>query len=99
MTALSKNEITSAVVKSVGVSKQDAAQAVEHFFNVLSALFAEGKAVKLSGFGNFSVKSKKARPGRNPKTGHAVEICARRVLTFKAGLKLKKQIESDVKTK
>ena len=71
-----------------GLSKRDAQQMVESFFSVIHETLAQGEEVHISGFGNFKLRDKVGRPGRNPRTGKAALIAARRVVTFKAGHKL-----------
>ncbi|MCX7116125.1 MAG: integration host factor subunit alpha [Gammaproteobacteria bacterium] len=94
MTALSKAEISNSLTREFEISNKDASLAVDCFFDVLSGVLVEGQDVKISGFGNFVVKEKKARPGRNPKTGEPVVVSERRVVTFKSGIKLKKYVGS-----
>ena len=69
---------------------------MEIFFDELKEALSNGKQVKLSGFGNFDLRDKKERPGRNPKTGESIPISARRVVTFKPGQKLKNKVEGYV---
>ncbi len=83
-----------ALCSQVGLSKIDAKEMVEHFFEEIRQMLESGQHVKLSRFGNFVLRDKCQRPGRNPKTGQAIPVQARRVVTFKPGLKLKSQIES-----
>ncbi|MBB71364.1 MAG: integration host factor subunit alpha [Legionellales bacterium] len=91
--ALTKADISERLAAKIGLNKREAKEVVECFFHeIIKGLVTEGE-VKLSGFGNFSTRDKKARPGRNPKTGEAVEISARRVVTFHAGQKLKTHVE------
>lgn len=78
-----------AKVSELGFSKHEALEKVEALLGEITTALAEHKNVKLSGFGNFNIKHKKARPGRNPKTGEAKEISARTVVTFHAGQTLK----------
>jgi integration host factor subunit alpha len=92
MSALSKAEIAQHLCEEMEVEKKISKQAVDCFFDVLSEHLIAGEAIKLSGFGNFVVRQKKERPGRNPKTGQAVKVVARRVATFKPGVKLKKLV-------
>lgn len=91
--ALTKIEIAENLVEKCGLDKRVAKQFVELFFEEIRLSLENGEEVKLSGFGNFSVREKKARPGRNPKTGESVDISARRVVVFKAGQKLKDRVE------
>ncbi|OGV33037.1 MAG: integration host factor subunit alpha [Legionellales bacterium RIFCSPHIGHO2_12_FULL_35_11] len=81
--------------EELNLSKSDAKLLVESFFEEIKYSLETGKHVKLSGFGNFILRDKPERPGRNPKTGEQVPVLARRVVTFKAGLKLKNKIEEN----
>lgn len=92
--ALTKIEIAENLVEKCGLDKRAAKQFVEQFFEEIRATLEKGEEVKLSGFGNFSVRDKKARPGRNPKTGEDVAVSARRVVSFKPGQKLRERIEN-----
>jgi len=97
--AVTKAELTEVLFDELGLNKREAKELVEQFFEeVISALVA-GDVVKLSGFGNFELRDKEQRPGRNPKTGEAIPISARRVVTFKAGQKLKMRVEGHVGSK
>lgn len=93
MTALTKAELSEHVFNVVGLNKRESKELVEHFFEQISHALEQGETVKLSGFGNFNLRDKSPRPGRNPKTGEPVTITARRVVTFKAGHKLKSRVE------
>ena len=77
----------------VGLNKRDAKDSVDTFFEEIRESLARGVEVKLSGFGNFQVRDKPPRPGRNPKTGEVIPIEARRVVTFHASQKLKGVVE------
>jgi len=92
--ALTKAELVQKLTDKLGINKREAKQIVEMFFNEIIQSLVNAGEVKLSGFGNFITRDKKARPGRNPKTGEAVEISARRVVTFHAGQKLKARVEA-----
>lgn len=94
MNALSKAEIAQTLSEKLKLAKQDAKNLVEHFFEELRHALEHGLHVKLSGFGNFMLRDKPQRPGRNPKTGEEIPVEARRVVTFKPGLKLKTKVES-----
>ncbi|KTC64529.1 integration host factor (IHF) alpha subunit (plasmid) [Legionella adelaidensis] len=94
MNALSKALIADTLCSNVALSKPDAKILVEEFFEEIRNALENGKHVKLSGFGNFTLRDKPTRPGRNPKTGQEIPVAARRVVTFKPGLKLKTKIES-----
>lgn len=96
MTAISKAMIADKLADKLGINKLDAQKIVNLFFEDLRETLARGEPIKLSGFGNFNLRDKGERPGRNPKTGEPVIISARRVVTFKQGLKLKKRIEKEV---
>lgn len=94
MTTLTKAELTEKLITRFNFSKNPANDLVNLLFSEVSNALAEGIEVKISGFGNFELKDKCARPGRNPKTGQDVEICARRVVTFKPGPKLRARLET-----
>ncbi|QLB21370.1 integration host factor subunit alpha [Vespertiliibacter pulmonis] len=96
--ALTKIDIAENLVERCGLDKRVAKQLVEQFFEEIQLSLEKGEEVKLSGFGNFLVRDKKARPGRNPKTGEDVAVSARRVVTFKPGQKLRERVE-DLKVK
>ena|SRR3990167_5800613 len=93
MNALSKATMAEVLCHEVGLSRPDSKMMVELFFEEIRAMLESGQHVKLSRFGNFILRDKDERPGRNPKTGLAVSVGARRVVTFKAGLKLKAKID------
>lgn len=93
--ALTKAEIAETLYEELGLNKREAKEFVEVFFNEISDVLVSGLDVKISGFGNFVLRDKKGRPGRNPKTGEDVEISARRVVTFRAGQKLKARVENN----
>jgi integration host factor subunit alpha len=83
-----------ALSDTVNLAKPDAKEMVEQFFEEVRVALEGGRHVKLSGFGNFVLRDKPQRPGRNPKTGEEIPVLARRVVTFKPGLKLKTKIEA-----
>jgi integration host factor subunit alpha len=91
---LTKAEMAELLFERVGLNKREAKDMVETFFDEIIEALSQGKSVKLSGFGNFQLRDKPQRPGRNPKTGEAIPISARRVVTFHASQKLKEQIDS-----
>ena len=93
MGALTKADIAEQLFDELGLNKREAKEVVELFFEEISRSLEDNIQVKLSGFGNFELKEKKERPGRNPKTGEDVPISARRVVTFHAGQKLKARVE------
>lgn len=92
--ALTKAEISDSLITSLGMNKRDAKEFVEYLFEALRHTLEEGESVKISGFGNFELRDKGQRPGRNPKTGQDVPISARRVVTFRPGQKLKARVEN-----
>lgn len=93
MNALSKAIMADTLCTELRFSKTEAKEMVENFFEELRYALEHGQHVKLSGFGNFTLRDKPQRPGRNPKTGEEIPVVARRVVTFKPGLKLKTKIE------
>ncbi|MCB9799600.1 MAG: HU family DNA-binding protein [Candidatus Omnitrophica bacterium] len=90
---MNKGELVEAVAKSTELSKSKAAEAVNAAFDAIKASLKKGKKVSLIGFGNFSVKQRKARKGRNPQTGQSITIKARKVPAFSAGAELKKAVQ------
>ena len=94
MGALTKAELAEHLHTELALSKREAKAMVEAFFEEIRACLRENEQVKLSGFGNFDLRDKRERPGRNPKTGEEVTISSRRVVTFKSGLKLKSKLEA-----
>lgn len=92
--ALTKIEIAENLIEKYGLEKRVAKEFVELFFEEIRSALERGDSVKLSGFGNFSLREKKSRPGRNPKTGENVAVSARRVVVFKAGQKLRERVEN-----
>ncbi len=95
--ALTKMDLAEYLFDTLGLNKREAKELVELFFEEIRRSLEQGEFVKLSGFGNFNLRDKKERPGRNPKTGEEIPITARRVVTFRAGHKLKFRVESHVK--
>jgi integration host factor subunit alpha len=91
--ALTKAEVAEHLYEKVGLSKRDAKEMVEVFFEEIRETLEKGEQVKLSGFGNFDLREKSERPGRNPKTGEDIPISARKVVTFRPGQKLKSRVE------
>jgi integration host factor subunit alpha len=92
--ALTKAELAERLFEELGLNKREAKEVVEQFFEEIRASLESNEQVKLSGFGNFDLRDKKERPGRNPKTGEEIPINARRVVTFRPGQKLKARVES-----
>lgn len=98
--ALTKADLAEHLFNKLGLNKREAKELVELFYEEIRTCLARGEAVKLSGFGNFNLRDKSERPGRNPKTGEEIPITARRVVTFRAGHKLKSRVEQqDVEPK
>ena len=91
---VTKADIIEHLHNNLGLNKSECKILVEDFFQEIKTSLINNEEVKLSGFGNFELLNKKSRPGRNPKTGEEVTISARRVVTFKAGNKLRKKISS-----
>ncbi|MDR0217402.1 MAG: integration host factor subunit alpha [Enterobacteriaceae bacterium] len=96
--ALTKAEMSENLFEKLGISKRDAKDLVEMFFEEVRRSLENGEQVKLSGFGNFDLRDKNQRPGRNPKTGEDIPITARRVVTFRPGQKLKNKVEKALPT-
>lgn len=92
--ALTKADLAENLFENVGLNKRDAKETVEAFFEEIRKALESGEQVKLSGFGNFDLRDKSERPGRNPKTGEDIPITARRVVTFRPGQKLKARVET-----
>lgn len=90
---LTKAELAELLFQKVGLNKREAKDMVEMFFEEIRAKLEASEDVKLSGFGNFQLRDKTQRPGRNPKTGEEVAISARRVVTFHPSSKLKTLVE------
>tara|TARA_B100001105_G_scaffold209958_1_gene174381 strand:+ start:795 stop:1094 length:300 start_codon:yes stop_codon:yes gene_type:complete len=91
---LTKSDIVEDLNNEIGLNKREAKELVDLLFDDIKNLLSEGHEVKLSGFGNFQLRDKSPRPGRNPRTGEDVEISARRVVTFKSGQKLKESVKA-----
>lgn len=91
---IKKADIVEHLHVTLGLNKTESKEVVENFFAEIAEALVKNEDVKLSGFGNFELLNKKERPGRNPKTGEPVTISARKVVTFRAGQKLRKRISS-----
>lgn len=91
--ALTKAEMAEHLFDGIGLTKREAKELVEIFFNKVSAALENAQQVKISGFGNFELHDKNERPGRNPKTGEEIPVSARRVVTFRSGQKLRARVE------
>ncbi|WP_394808879.1 integration host factor subunit alpha [Nitrosomonas sp.] len=93
--ALTKAELADLLFENVGLNKREAKDMVESFYEEVRTALQNGEGVKLSGFGNFQLRAKPQRPGRNPKTGEEIPITARRVVTFHVSQKLKALVEKN----
>ena len=94
--ALIKAHLADLLFEQIGLNKRESKDMVEAFFELIANSLIEGQDMKISGFGNFQIRTKAPRPGRNPRTGEAIPIGARRVATFHASAKLKEQISGSV---
>jgi integration host factor subunit alpha len=92
--ALTKADMAESLFNELGLNKREARELVDVLFEDLRVSLMSGEQVKLSGFGNFDLRDKSQRPGRNPKTGEEIPISARRVVTFRPGQKLKSRVEA-----
>ncbi len=96
--ALTKADMAESLFNELGLNKREARELVDLCFHQLVACLASGEPVKLSGFGNFDLRDKKERPGRNPRTGEKIPVAARRVVTFRPGQKLQARVNADAGT-
>lgn len=94
VTTLTKADMVEHLYEQLGLNKREAKDLVEMFFEEVRLALGQGQNVKLSGFGNFMLRDKTQRPGRNPKTGEDIPVDARRVVTFRPGQKLKQRVEA-----
>ena len=94
--ALTKAALADMLYDNIGLNKREAKDMVEALFDIITGHLVSGDDVKITGFGNFQIRSKSSRPGRNPRTGEPVPIEARRVVTFHASPKLKEQVQTGV---
>ncbi len=92
--ALTKADLAEKLFEDLGLNKREAKEIVDAFFEEIRQALEANEQVKLSGFGNFDLRDKRQRPGRNPKTGEEIPILARRVVTFRPGQKLKVRVEA-----
>ena len=97
--ALTKADLVDSIHEKIGFSKKEAADIVELIFDTIKGALTDGDKIKISGFGNFVVREKRARTGRNPQTGQAIEISARRVLTFKPSQVLRTEVNDTLSGK
>ncbi len=91
---LTRADMAESLFNELGLNRKEARELIDSYFEELTASLAVGENVRLSGFGNFDLRDKKSRPGRNPQTGEKVPITARRVVTFRPGQKLKAQVQA-----
>jgi integration host factor subunit alpha len=91
--ALTKADISEHLFNAIGLTKREAKEIVEIYFQRVCGALESAQQVKLSGFGNFELHDKNERPGRNPKTGESIPVSARRVVTFRSGQKLRARVE------
>ncbi len=96
--SLTKADMADRLFDEVGLNKREAKEFVDAYFEMIRAALENGENVKLSGFGNFQLREKNQRPGRNPKTGEEIPISARRVVTFRPGQKLRARVEAYVES-
>jgi len=92
---MTKADIVQQIYEKVGFSKKESGEIVESVFSIIKRTLEKGEHVKISGFGNFMVRDKNSRKGRNPQTGEEIEISARKVITFKPSQVLKNNMNSD----
>ena len=97
--AMTKADIVEALYEKVGFSKKEAADLVELVFDTIKGSLSQGSKIKISGFGNFVVREKRSRVGRNPQTGQSIEISARRVLTFRPSQVLRAEVNASMEGK
>jgi integration host factor subunit alpha len=91
---MTKADIVEELYEKIGISKQEAARLTELFFDIMKEGLEKGEKVKISGFGNFVVRAKRSRRGRNPQTGDAITITPRKALTFKSSPLLKEALNT-----
>ena len=95
---LTKADIAERLTDKFNIDRQESKILVELFFEEIRVALEKGETVKLSGFGNFAIRDKNSRPGRNPKTGENVAITARRVVTFRPGIKFRERVEKNLES-
>ncbi len=93
--ALTKAQLADLLFDQIGLNKRESKDMIDAFFDLIASNLVDGTDVKISGFGNFQIRTKAPRPGRNPRTGESIQIDARRVVTFHASHKLKEQIQGE----
>jgi len=92
--ALTKAQLAEMLFEQIGLNKRESKDMIDAFFDLIAQSLVDGQDVKITGFGNFQIRTKAPRPGRNPRTGEFIPIEARRVVTFHASQKLKEQIQN-----
>jgi integration host factor subunit alpha len=92
---LTKAQLADLLFEQIGLNKRESKDMIDAFFELIAGSVVQGTDIKISGFGNFQIRTKAPRPGRNPRTGEAIPIEARRVVTFHASHKLKDQIQGE----
>lgn len=97
--AMTKADIVEALYEKIGFSKKEAADLVEMVFDSIKSTLSQGQKIKISGFGNFVVREKRSRVGRNPQTGQSIQISARRVLTFRPSQILRAEVNAALEGK
>ena len=93
---LTKADLAELLFERLGLNKRESKDMVEAFFEIVNGALIGGDDIKLSGFGNFNIRRKAPRPGRNPRTGESIPIAARNVVTFHASHKLKGLVQGDI---
>jgi len=93
---LTKADLAELLFDRLGLNKRESKDMVDAFFDIVQGTLEEGQEVKLSGYGNFNIRHKAPRPGRNPRTGESIPIKARQVVTFHASQKLKAIVQGDI---
>lgn len=96
--ALTKAQLAELLFEQIGLNKRESKDMIDAFFDLIAQQLVEGEDVKISGFGNFQIRTKAPRPGRNPRTGESIPIKARNVVTFHASHKLKGAVQGDTLT-
>jgi integration host factor subunit alpha len=97
--ALTKAQLADLLFEQIGLNKRESKDMIDAFFDLIAQSLVDGTDVKISSFGNFQIRTKAPRPGRNPRTGEAIPIEARRAVTFHASHKLKEQIQGVINPK
>jgi len=97
--ALTKAQLADLLFEQIGLNKRESKDMIDAFFDLIAQSLVNGTDVKISSFGNFQIRTKAPRPGRNPRTGKSIPIEARRAVTFHASHKLKEQIQGDSNAK